>query len=110
MMFISQKERPLRLTAVTKRIKAKDSSDLRDLLPTSGVFDMLDCEVEIYCPELAMPDDIQRMVTTIESMINVVDVRVTATPETLQNTEYQVIITEVPVDVAKKFTRKDKEE
>ena len=71
---------------------------------------MLDCAVEIYCPELAVPDDIQRMVTTIESMINVVDVRVTATPQTLQNTEYQVIITEVPVDVAKRFSRNDKEE
>lgn len=93
-----------------RKISAKDPADLRDLLPTSGVFDMLDCAVEIYCPELAQADDVQKIVTTIESMINVVDVKVTATPETLQNTKYQVIITEVPVDVAKRFTRKDKEE
>jgi hypothetical protein len=70
---------------------------------------MLDCEVEIYCPELATTDDIQKMVSTLESMINVVDVRVSSTPETLHNESYQVIIKEVPVDVAKRFTRKDKE-
>lgn len=92
-----------------KTLKPKDANDFRDLLPTSGVFDMLDCEVEIYCPELATTDDVQKMVSTLESMINVVDVRVSSTPKTLHNKNYQVIIKEVPVDVAKRFNRNDKD-
>lgn len=62
---------------------------------------MLDCEVEIYCPEMASTDDVQRMVNTIESMINVVDVVVSSTPETLQSETYKVIITQVPLDQIK---------
>lgn len=79
----------------TKTIKTRDPDELRDLLPSSGVFEMLDCEVEIYCPEMATADDIQKMVTTIESMINVTDVRVSATPETFYLDHYRITITEV---------------
>jgi len=70
---------------------------------------MYDCEVEIYCPELAMADEVQRMVNTIESMINVVDVRIVSTPETLQIENYQVIITEVQNKYTKRFGRNEKE-
>ena len=81
-----------------------NADEFRDLLPNSGVFEMLDCEVEIYCPELATAEEVQKMVVTIESMINVVDVVVSATPETLQNDSYKVIITQVPLD---RLKRKD---
>jgi hypothetical protein len=70
---------------------------------------MYDCEVEIYCPELAMADEVQRMVNTIESMINVVDIRIVSTPETLQIENYQVIITEVQNKYTKRFGRNEKE-
>jgi hypothetical protein len=85
------------LTASTIRsLKPVDAADLRDKLPTSGVFDMVDCAVEIYCPENSTTEDIQKMVATIENMINVVDVRISATPEKAAQTTYEILITEVP--------------
>ena len=85
------------MTAPTIRsLKPVDAADLRDKLPTSGVFDMVDCAVEIYCPENSTTEDIQKMVATIENMINVVDVRVSATPEKATETTYEILITEVP--------------
>jgi len=56
-----------------------------------------------------MADEVQRMVNTIESMINVVDVRIVSTPETLQIENYQVIITEVQNKYTKRFGRNEKE-
>jgi hypothetical protein len=93
----------------TAKIISRDADDFRDQIAHSGVFDMYDCEVEIYCPELAMADEVQRMVNTIESMINVVDVRIVSTPETLQIENYQVIITEVQNKYTKRFGRNEKE-
>jgi hypothetical protein len=93
----------------TAKITSKDADDFRDQLANSGVFDMYDCEVEIYCPELALAEEVQRMVNTIESMINVVDVRIVSTPETLQIENYQVIITEVPNNYRKRLSRDEKE-
>lgn len=93
----------------TRILNPVNADDFRDKLPYSGVFDMMDCEVEIYCPELAQADDVQRMVSTIESMINVVDIRITSTPETLHSPTYQVIIKEVPIQIAKRTARTDKE-
>lgn len=92
----------------TRILNPIDANDFREKLPNSGVFEMMDCEVEIYCPELAETEDVERMVNTIESMINVVDIRITSTPETLHNSTYQVIIREVPIQVAKR-TRNNKE-
>lgn len=93
----------------TRTLTPKDSDELRDLLPSSGVFDMLDCVVEIYPPEKATTDDIERMISTIESMINVVDVRVTSTPESLHpdNTIYQVDITEVPNTLTRRLSQRE---
>lgn len=84
------------MTNLVKTIEAKDYDDLRDKLPYSGLFDMLDCTLEIYCPELATTEEIQRMVNTVESMIHVVDVRVSATPETSVLENYRIEITEIP--------------
>ena len=76
-------------------ISAKDYDELRDKLPHSGIFDMSDCSLEIYCPELASANEIERMVSTIESMIHVVDVRISATPETSMLDHYKVEITDI---------------
>jgi hypothetical protein len=80
---------------VKTTIDAKDYDELRDKLSGSGIFDMSDCSLEIYCPELATTKEIERMVSTIESMIHVVDVRVSATPETSTLDHYKVEITEI---------------
>lgn len=72
----------------------KDYEEFRDSLPTSGVFEMTDCAVEICCPELAEVAEVERMVTLIESMLHVTDVRVSSSIEDFISDEYRVIVTE----------------
>jgi hypothetical protein len=89
-----------------KKIIIVDGSDeLRDALPLSGVFDMLDCEVELLCPPTAPTSEIEKMVKIIESMINVTDVRVTGIPRFEDEKNYMVTISNVPIEVAKGKTR-----
>jgi hypothetical protein len=76
------------------------SDDLRDALPESGIFDMLDCEVELLCPPTAATSEIEKMVTVIESMINVTDVRVTGIPRSENEQNYILTITNVPLEIA----------
>lgn len=91
---------------LTRRVLTVDSSDeLRDVLPLSGMFDMLDCEVELLCPPTAPTSEIEKMVHIIESMINVTDVRVTGIPRSEEDRSYTVTISNVPIEVAKRKTR-----
>jgi hypothetical protein len=90
------------MTTITKRILTVTGSDeLRDILPQSGVFDMLDCDVELLCPPNAMTSEIERMVNVIESMINVTDVRVVGVPRSEEEETFIVTISNVPVEIAK---------
>jgi len=77
------------------------AGELRDVLPLSGVFDMLDCEVELLCPPTAPTSEIEKMVNIIESMINVTDVRVTGIPRSEDEQSYTVTISNVRIEVAK---------
>jgi hypothetical protein len=91
---------------LTKKILTVDGSDeLRDVLPLSGVFDMLDCEVDLLCPPTASTSEIEKMVNIIESMINVTDVRVIGIPRSEEDRSYTVTISNVPIEVAKRKTR-----
>jgi hypothetical protein len=91
---------------LTKRVLTVDNSDeLRDVLPLSGIFDMLDCEVELLCPPTAPTSEIEKMVKIIESMINVTDVRVTGVPRSEEDLSFTVTISNVPIEVAKRKTR-----
>jgi hypothetical protein len=86
----------------TKTILTVDGAgELRDVLPLSGVFDMLDCEVELLCPPTAPTSEIEKMVNIIESMINVTDVRVTGIPRSEDEQSYTVTISNVRIEVAK---------
>lgn len=86
-------------------IRVKTYDDFRDSLSTSGVFDMTDCKVEIWCPEIAQVEEVERMVTLIESMVHVNDVKIGSTIEDLVSEDYRVVITEVPNDIRKKYAR-----
>lgn len=92
-------------TANAHTLKVRDYDDFRDSLPTSGVFDMTDCSVEIWCPEIAQVEEVERMVALIESMVHVNDVKVGSTVEDLLSEDYRVVITEVPNDIRKKYAR-----
>jgi hypothetical protein len=94
------------MTNNQKRVLIVEGSDeLRDILPESGIFDMLDCEVELLCPPTAPTSEIEKMVTIIESMINVTDVRVTGIPRSEDERNYMVTISNVPIEVVKGKTR-----
>lgn len=86
---------------MTKILEVRSADEFRDLLPSSGVFDMLDCDVELICPPTAQTSEIEKMVTLIESMINVVDVRVVGVPRSEAEQTYLITITNVSLEVAK---------
>ena len=91
----------------TKTLKIKDYDELRDVLPTSGVFDMLDCALEIWCPESAQTIEIERMTKLVESMVHVTDVRVGSAVENLASDQYLIKIIETPQRVQRSRRNKD---
>lgn len=89
-----------------KRTITADSYDtFRDQVPSSGLFDMTDCEVEIWCPQESDVKEVQRMVQLLESMVHVTDVRIGTTIEELNSETYRVVITEASPIGRKKFNR-----
>ena len=90
------------MTSKARTLKVKNYDDFRDMLPNSGLFDMTDCSVEIWCPEASEIEEIQRMVALIESMVHVTDVKVGSDIENLISSDYRVVITEDKNDIGKK--------
>jgi hypothetical protein len=90
------------MTSKARTLKVKNYDDFRDMLPNSGLFDMTDCSVEIWCPEASEIEEIQRMVLLIESMVHVTDVKVGSDIENLISDDYRVVITEDKNDIGKK--------
>lgn len=84
-----------------RTITVMDADELRDALPASGMFDMLDCDVELLCPPNARTSEIERMVKIIESMINVTDIRVSGVPRSENELSYNIKISNAPTEVAK---------
>jgi hypothetical protein len=86
----------------SRTITVKTYDEFRDTVPFSGVFEMTDCSVEIWCPELAEVEEVGRMVALIESMVHVTDIRVGSSIEDFASDDYRVIISEQPDKLAKK--------
>lgn len=80
----------------TKTLRVKNYDELRDKLPTSGLFEMSDCEVEIWCSLDSDTVEIARMTNLIESMVHVVDVRVGSEVESMNEEIYKIILSEPP--------------
>ena len=89
----------------TKTLKVQSYDDFRDQVPSSGIFEMTDCAVEIWCPEDSDTSEIERMVKLLESMVHVTDVKVGSAIEDLASNDYRIVITEVPSDNSKRFSR-----
>lgn len=79
---------------LTRILSVKNYDEFLETLPTSGVFEMTDCTVEIWCPELAEVEELGRMVRLIESMVHVTDVRIGSTIENMDDDEYRVVVTQ----------------
>lgn len=59
-------------------IKSTNYEDFRDNVHLTEMFEMLDCKVEIVVSPIGPVSELDRIVTLIESMINVVDIRITS--------------------------------
>jgi hypothetical protein len=95
---------------MTKRtLTVKTYEDFLETLPTSGLFEMTDCAVEIWCPEFAQADEIQRMVLLLESMVHLTDVKIGSDIENLTSDDYRVVLIEASSTFGRsKNTRKEK--
>lgn len=91
--------------AYKKTITAENYDVFRDQVPSSGLFEMTDCEVEIWCPQESDVKEVQRMVKLLESMVHVTDVRIGTTIEELNSEKYRIVITEASPVGRKKFNR-----
>lgn len=84
-----------------RTLEVASADEFRDVLPSSGVFDMLDCTVELVCPVDADVAEVEKMVSVIESMINVVDVQVVGVPRPEAEDTYLITIKDVPYTVTR---------
>ena len=88
-----------------KTLVVDDYEDFRDNIATSGVFEMMDCTVQIWCPEESDVDEVGRIIRLIESMVNVTDVQIGSRIEDLTVNTYSVVLTQVETDIRNKSQR-----
>jgi hypothetical protein len=79
------------------KLQVSSPDELRDALPQSGVFEMTDCKVQIDAPGDADEADIEKMITMINSIINVTNITVTFI---IDISFFHVKIEDVPLQVA----------
>lgn len=92
-------------TSERRTLTVQGYDSFRDALSTSGVFEMFDCSVEIWCPLDSDVAEIDRMVKLLESMVHVTDVQIGSEIKDLTSENYRVIITEARPDIRKKYPR-----
>lgn len=88
-----------------RTLVVSDYEDFRDRIANSGVFEMMDCTVQVWCPEDSDVEQINRMVRLVESMVNVTDVQIGSRIEDLTSNAYSVVLTQVENDIRKKYSR-----
>jgi len=87
---------------MTKRtLTVRTYEDFLENIPTSGLFEMTDCAVEIWCPEFAQADEIQKMVILLESMVHLTDVKISSDVENLLSDDYRIVLIEDSVTLGR---------
>jgi hypothetical protein len=102
---MTKKKEPTQVSA-TINLHVETVEEFRELLPSSGLFDMLDCALDIRSNALAEIDDIDMLVKLVESAINVFDVTISADYDT---EGFVIKITEVPVSLVEGRKKKKPE-
>jgi hypothetical protein len=74
------------------KIKTTGYDEFRDNIHTTELFDMLDCNLEVVASPLAPITEIDKIVQLVESMIHVLDVRITSA---VDSEDYEIIIAPV---------------
>ncbi len=80
-------------------IETTSYEEFRDNIHLTQLFDMLDCTVEIVASPIGPVEDIHRIVSLIESMINVIDVRITSH---VDSEDYVITLTPVVMKAIKR--------
>jgi hypothetical protein len=88
-----------------KKLSVKNYDDFRDLLSSSGIFEMTDCAIEIWCPERSEALEVEKMVKLLESMVHVTDVRVGSRIEDMTADDYLVVVREEKFTSPRRKTR-----
>jgi hypothetical protein len=78
------------------KLKATSVEELREALPSSGLFELQDCDLDIHCYAGATVEDLDLIRSIIEGAINVRDIRITASFEI---EGYEIKIKEVPISI-----------
>ena len=89
-----------------RTLTVRTYEDFLDTIPTSGLFEMTDCAVEIWCPEMAQVEEIKKMVSLLESMVHLTDVKIGSDIENLTSNDYRVVLIEDSDTIGRsKYTR-----
>jgi hypothetical protein len=73
----------------TVTVKVSSYEEFRDGIHETRLFDMFDCNLEIIATPVGAVDEIDKIVTLIESMIHVHDIRITSE---VTSEDYEVTI------------------
>tara|TARA_B110000503_G_scaffold49553_1_gene80491 strand:+ start:347 stop:631 length:285 start_codon:yes stop_codon:yes gene_type:complete len=84
-----------------KSLRVDSYEDLRDSIATTGIFEMLDCRIEIWCPLESDALEVEKMVKLVESMVHVTDVKIGSKVEDTISDSYRIVITEASNPIAR---------
>lgn len=89
------------MTTLPIQLLVSNIDDFRDGLPSSGVFDLMDCNVVVETNLHVSIEEMERYLTILKSCLNVVDIEFTSRAGSeLQDDELLFTIYEIPVHVA----------
>ena len=93
------------MTKYSRTLEVESYDDLRERIPSSGLFEMTDCTLQVWCPLESDTSEVERMVNLVESMVHVADVEIGSRIEDITSEKYRVVITEIKNDIRKKYLR-----
>lgn len=86
-------------------LRPSEVEDLLHIIPASGVFEMLDCNVYVKYPEHATTGDLEKITNLIQSMIHVEDIKISNTPT--EDDRYRIEIEETNLSSTRTFPKRE---
>lgn len=82
-----------RTTLTTIKLNVKTAEEFREALPSSGLFEMTDCDIKIYAPWDVPVAELQLVTLLLESAINIIDL----STDIEDRLDIEVVIKDVPL-------------
>jgi len=80
------------------KLNVNSAEDLREALPSSGLFEMTDCDIKIQAPWDVAVSDLQLITLLLESAINIVEF----STDMEVREDIEIVIKDVPLKRARK--------